>query len=259
MHTGPWESTKKKKKNLLPSWYIPVHDFDQHKEIYETCYFYTLLHTSTTTCHTYPRQNIRKNSTILLLLSKKNSRENWRLEQPVPPSGNPSLGVSLACVSFRWDLRGVPDVSQRDLSAVYLFSPVFLSKEWREADTRVSIAILISHCDRRWNGSPAWMGRACVHASATHAASLSRNATPFCTRYTDTGLSLTGVRCTVDVVSMWNRTDCGHFKTKRRVQLSRLPLSGNQRRLAACRRRAEVKRVFWSWGWTRRRILVTPF
>lgn len=66
-------------------------------------------------------------------------------------------------------------------------------------------------------------------------------------------------RCTVDVVSMWNRTDCGHFKTKRRVQLSRLPLSGNQRRLAACRRRAEVKRVFWSWGWTRRRILVTPF
>lgn len=195
----------------------------------------------------------------ILLLLKKNSRENWRLEQPVPPSGNPSLGVSLACVSFRWDLRGVPDVSQRDLSAVYLFSPVFLSKEWREADTRVSIAILISHCDRRWNGSPAWMGRACVHASATHAASLSRNATPFCTRYTDTGLSLTGVRCTVDVVSMWNRTDCGHFKTKRRVQLSRLPLSGNQRRLAACRHRAEVKRVFWSWGWTRRRILVTPF
>lgn len=256
MHTGPWESTKKKKKKI--SFLLDIFLFTISISIKKSTKLAIFI------CYFILRQQrvthiLDKISGKILLLWKKNSRENWRLEQPVPPSGNPSLGVSLACVSFRWDLRGVPDVSQRDLSAVYLFSPVFLSKEWREADTRVSIAILISHCDRRWNGSPAWMGRACVHASATHAASLSRNATPFCTRYTDTGLSLTGVRCTVDVVSMWNRTDCGHFKTKRRVQLSRLPLSGNQRRLAACRRRAEVKRVFWSWGWTRRRILVTPF
>lgn len=120
MHTGPWESTKKKKKKI--SFLLDIFLFTISISIKKSTKLaifirYFILRQQRVT------RILDKISGKILLLLKKNSRENWRLEQPAPPSGNPSLGVSLACVSFRWDLGGCPRrFATRFIGRLFIFA-----------------------------------------------------------------------------------------------------------------------------------------
>lgn len=119
---------------------------------------------------------------------------------PVPPSDNPSLGFH----SLMFHFDGVCGVSP-GRNAIYrpfiYFRPFLSEPKGREADTRVSIAILISYCDRS-NALPdsVWM----VYTRARHSPARQH---PFVHG------TLTPVYD--DVVSMWNHTLRPFYETSR--------------------------------------------
>lgn len=172
-------------------------------------YFYILFHASTNR-YILGKKKCQEKFTLLwcCCYQKKNSRENRRDFREIhtwtgPPWRQSIFGVSLAYVSFRWGLRGVPGATFRN--AIYrpfiYFRPFLSEPKGREADTRVSIAILISYCDRS-NALPdsVWM----VYTRARHSPARQH---PFVHG------TLTPVYD--DVVSMWNHTLRPFYETSR--------------------------------------------
>lgn len=97
------------------------------------------------------------------------------------------------------------DVSQRDLSAVYLFSPVSVRAEeeggrYQGVDRYLNFVL--------WSVERfAGLGLNGVHASAT----LSRKATPFCTRYTDTGVRWRSVDVKPHTAAVLRNVACNYL------------------------------------------------
>lgn len=114
MYIDPWESTKKISSFLLI--YIPVHDFNRHKEIYETYHdtifiYYFMLQQIVISL---ARKNVKKNSLCydVVVIKRKILERIGQISAkftlgPVPPSDNPSLGFH----SLMFHFDGVCGVS----------------------------------------------------------------------------------------------------------------------------------------------------
>lgn len=132
----------------------------------------------------------------------------------------------LNALMFRFDgIRGVSPgrrFATRFIGRLFIFARFCQSWRGREADTRVSIAILISYCDRSSVLLGLGLNGPCVYTRV----SPRRNTLLYTVHW---HRPLAGARWrSVDV-----KPHTAAIFTKRRVQLSRLPLSGNQRRLVA--------------------------